>query len=270
MMIRGGQMFKKIKGFSFPGIILCMAILMAGLVAIPVSAATDTNPPPGNFEQGTFIRGTITAVSDDSITITDNSTEVTVIVDSSTTVTLYGVLYPEVGQNANASYDGDTMIASRIMINFFSGFEGDNNRRPGNQNTDNQTGPRNPFNSRDNQGPGMLNDNATMIRGTIDAISQDSITVTGGIDGSTSVTCAIDEDTKLPPEGLESLEAGQTVTVFYDEDTMIALRIMKAREFNSTDNQTEQRPQNMGNQGTNPGNNMQQPGRNNRQMPPGR
>ncbi len=261
VLFKGGKMNIKKLSLKFISIISC---LVFSLVAMPVSAAgaaTVALQPEGIYFPGapsdnsSMIRGTITSIDEDSITVSDNTTEVTLTINSNTKISLKDSESLTEGLSVTVRYNTETLVAASITegsAGFPGGQRSQGDRGPGNENGNGSPGSS-------NGGPGSQEfAGGTMVRGTIASISSDSITVTSDEDSS-SVTLTIDSNTRLPREGAGSFEEGDTVVVFYDSDTMIATSITAGKENvaaerpddQNTDNQTRPDGRFGGNNGAN-------------------
>jgi hypothetical protein len=229
VLIKGGKMNRKRVSLTLISIISCLVLSLAAMPVSVAGAVTSAIQPAVTDFQGassdnsTIIVGTITDVSTDSVTISDNSTEVTLALDENTTINLRGATAMAAGQTVVAHYSTSTLVASSITVNPARA-GGSRNQPPDNQNTDNRSGGNGRFGGdRGNQNPGGngsgLSDSNSMIRGTITAVDDDSITIS---DNKTEITLTINSTTKISLKDSESLEEGLSVTVRYNTETLVA------------------------------------------------
>jgi hypothetical protein len=188
---------------SKPYLILMVAILMS-LVLLPTSVSA-ANLPPGQFktvalQTSANVKGTVTAFSGNSITITPASaTAVTLTVDTQTRILLYGVLTIAAGQKAESTYNKQTLIAERISVN-------------------NPAAIPVP--------PKVLPNRVIAdVKGTISAVSGNYIAINPSAGGSV-VNVLLDSHTDITLYGVSSMAPGQTINAIYNTQTLVAERIM--------------------------------------------
>jgi hypothetical protein len=182
-----------------------VVVLLAALIlpTIAVSAANFPRDPLRTpaFQNNANVQGTISALSDNSVTITamNSGNPVTLILDTHTSLLLYGVTSLATGQTISAIYDSKTMVAERVMVNT----------------------------SMPPSGPTIIpsNQNITNMKGTISAVPDNSVAITPSA-GNAAVSLILDSHTIIVLYGVDSLATGQTVDAVYNSQTMVADRIM--------------------------------------------
>jgi hypothetical protein len=185
---------------------LCLLIaILASLVAtsVPVAAANDQSPgqlKKAENQINATVKGTVSAFSGNSITITPiSASAVTLRVDSQTRIILYGVLTIATGQKAESTYNKQTLVAERISVN-------------------NPTVIPVP--------PKVLPNRVIAdVKGTISALSGNYVAINPSAGGSI-VNVLLDSHTDITLYGVSSMAVGQTINAIYNTQTMIAERIM--------------------------------------------
>ena len=118
-------MYKLQSKFVLVGILTWVIVALVVVFTVPAAPTSADNPFPGpnrgpSNRNTAGVHGTISAVSGNSITIThaNGGNPVTLTLDTHSDISLAGEDSLAIGQAVTATYNSQTMVAERILVNF--------------------------------------------------------------------------------------------------------------------------------------------------------